>query len=56
MLYLKERLENLQDLPAFAPYLFTEPDFLSSNAKSMISSFTQDEQGNNCLFSDLQGH
>jgi len=41
---LTERLENLQDLPTFAPYLFTEPDFLSSNAKLMISSFTRDEQ------------
>jgi len=40
---LMERLDNLRDLPVFAPYLFTEPDFLSPDAKLMASSFTRNE-------------
>lgn len=48
---LKERLDNLRDLPAFAPYLFTEPNFLSHDAKLMMSSFTRDEYGNDGFLS-----
>ncbi|KAF8329115.1 glutamyl-tRNA synthetase [Cantharellus anzutake] len=39
---LMERLANLKDLPTVAPYLFTEPNFSSSDAKVMSKSFSED--------------